>query len=240
MIRIVEPLIIVSYVFRWTVTTLTNVNLIVVVIKIFLILLTRKILTDLRTAPSLYKILRVLILFGDVHLLLSLLQLQLRVQSLLLADFLHDRKIPVIDLRWFPVSLKSYGEIRPSLGYLVVFRRFVRFRDRVVRRTGRKLHDVDVAVSMSVSTAVRLVDPRLGAESRRLGTSQTFLMVSIGDLKRRETEPIQDRRVARVNRLEVGHHLLGCDYDDGARKEQQRAAQQSCGRAHAALVFLFE
>ena len=75
MIGIVEPLIIVSYVLRWTVTTLTNVNLIVVVIKIFLILLMRKILIDLRTAPSLYKILRVLILLGDVHLLLSLLQL---------------------------------------------------------------------------------------------------------------------------------------------------------------------
>lgn len=50
--------------------------------------------------------------------------------------------------------------------------------------------------------------------------------MSIGNLKRRETEPIQDRGVARVNRLEVGYRLFGCDYrDGGARQEHQRTAE---------------
>lgn len=51
-------------------------------------------------------------------------------------------------------------------------------------------------------------------------------MVSIGNLKRRETEPIQNRRVARVNRLEVSYRLFGRDHQDGgARQEHQRAAE---------------
>lgn len=48
-------------------------------------------------------------------------------------------------------------------------------------------------------------------------------MVSIGNLKRREAEPIQDRGIARVNRLEVGYRLFGRDYEYGARQEQRAA-----------------
>lgn len=228
---IAQPLVVVPHVLRRIATvTAALANLpVVTVAEIFLLLLEREILTTLLSTSAVLQILRrrgALVLLRDVQLLLRLLHFHLSVKPLLLADLLHDGEIPMVDLGGFSVPLKSYGEIWPGLGHLLVFHVFVRLGDSVVRWTGRKLDYVDVAVSMTVSTAVRLMNSRLGVQSRWFGTCQPFLVVSIGNLKRRETEPIQDRGVARVNRLEVGYRLFGCDYrDGGARQEHQRTAE---------------
>lgn len=76
----------------------------------------------------------------------------------------------MIDLGGFTVPLESYRKIRAGLGHLIVFDGFVRLRDGVIRRTGGQLHDVNVAVSVSVTTAVRLMDARLQTKSRRFRT----------------------------------------------------------------------
>lgn len=162
---IAQPLVVVPHVLRGTAAALANLP--VVTGEIFLLLLEREILSTLLlfllllTSTAL-EILRALILLRDVQLLLRLLHFHLSVQPLLLAYLLHDGQIPVIDLGGFSISLKSYGEVWPGLGHLLVFHVFVRLGDGVIRWTGRKLDYVDVAVSMTVSTAVRLMNSRLG------------------------------------------------------------------------------
>lgn len=159
---IAQPLVVVPHVLRGIATvTAALANLpVVTVAEIFLLLLEREILTS-----AVLQILRrrgALVLLRDVQLLLRLLHFHLSVKPLLLADLLHDREIPMVDLGGFSVPLKSYGEIWPGLGHLLVFHVFVRLGDSVVRWTGRKLDYIDVAVSMTVSTAVRLMNSRLG------------------------------------------------------------------------------
>lgn len=159
---IAQPLVVVPHVLRGATAALANLP--VVTGEIFLLLLeilTTLLLLLLLTSIVL-EILRALILLRDVQLLLRLLHFHLSVQPLLLAYLLHDGQIPVIDLGGFSISLKSYGEVWPGLGHLLVFHVFVRLGDGVVRWTGRKLDYVDVAVSMTVSTAVRLMNSRLG------------------------------------------------------------------------------
>lgn len=159
---IAQPLVVVPHVLRGATAALANLP--VVIGEIFLLLLeilTTLLLLLLLTSIVL-EILRALILLRDVQLLLRLLHFHLSVQPLLLAYLLHDGQIPVIDLGGFSISLKSHGEVWPGLGHLLVFHVFVRLGDGVVRWTGRKLDYVDVAVSMTVSTAVRLMNSRLG------------------------------------------------------------------------------
>lgn len=167
---IAQPLVVVPHVLRGIATAtvaaaaaaaLANLP---VVTQIFLLLLDREILITLLLASTVLEILRrrALILLRDVQLLLRLLHLHLSVKPLLLADLLHHRQIPMIDLGGFSIPLKSYGEIWPGLGHLLVFHVLVRLGDGVIRWTGRKLDYVYVAVSMTVSTAIRLMNSRLG------------------------------------------------------------------------------
>ena len=187
-VRIAQPLVVVPHVLR------RAVRLVVVVAVTLLAPLTDDdVLTRLRVtqvASGRREILGTLVLLRDVHLPLCLVQLQLSVQPLLLGDLLHDRQVPVVDLRRFPVPLESHGEIRPGLRHPVVFHGLVRLRDGVVRRAGWQLHDVDVAVPVPVSATVRLMDPRLGVEPGRFRAGQTLLVMPVGDLKRGETQPI--------------------------------------------------
>lgn len=73
----------------------------------------------------------------------------------------------MINLGRFTISLESYWKTRAGLGYFVIVDGFVRLRNGVVRRTSRKLHDVNVAVAVAMATAVRLMYAHLRAESRR-------------------------------------------------------------------------
>lgn len=161
---IAQPLVVVPHVLRGTaaIAAAALANLPVVTVgEIFLLLLEREIiLITLLLTSTVLEVRRALILLRDV--LLRLLHLHLSVEPLLLADLLHDGEIPMIDLGGFSIPLKSYGEIGPGLSYLLVFHVLVRLGDGVVRRAGRKLDYVDVAVSMTVSTAVRLMNSRLG------------------------------------------------------------------------------
>ena len=161
---IAQPLVVVPHVLRGVAAAAAALANIPVVTQIFLLLLDREILITLLLASTVLEILRrrALILLRDVQLLLCLLHLHLSVKPLLLADLLHHRQIPMIDLGGFSVPLKSYGEIWPGLGHLLVFHVLVRLGDGVIRWTGRKLDYVYVAVSMTVSTAIRLMNSRLG------------------------------------------------------------------------------